>query len=127
MKLRYDKAHKSLIIRINDRVFLRLHHEYEILDVENKKLIIQRAGSFKMTEVLNNELTYRLELSLVMKIHFVINISQLESAFNIDDFFHKINNDESSFVVKYEKELEYEIERLLRHRTSRGKKQYLVK
>ena len=57
-----------------------------------------------------------------MKIHLVINISQLESAFNIDDFFHKINNNELFLVVKYKKESEYEIKQLLSHRTGRDKK-----
>ena len=79
-----------------------------------------------MIKILNNELIYRLKLSFVIKIHLVINISQLESAFNIDDFFYKINNDELFFVVKYEKEFKYKIKRLLRHRTNRDKKQYLV-
>ena len=37
----YDKHHIFLLLNSDDFVMLKLHHEYHVSDVKNKKLLIQ--------------------------------------------------------------------------------------
>ena len=37
-KIYYDVKHTSLLLNLDDCVYLRLHHEYQLLDKFNKKL-----------------------------------------------------------------------------------------
>ena len=123
-KLRYDFAHKNIILTINDYVFLRLHVDYIIFELSNKKLSQQRVDSFKILRKINI-LVYRLQLSFVMKIHSMIFIVQLKfaSTFN-NNFYQRIKqNVFNSLFVKTKNDDEksnltfnYEIKRLLNRR-----------
>ena len=46
MKNHYDKHHISLLLNLKDLVILKLHHEYHISDIKNKKLFIQQVDCF---------------------------------------------------------------------------------
>ena len=50
MKYYYDNKHQSKFFNVNDNVMLRLHKDYSILIVTNKKLAQQYAGLFKVLE-----------------------------------------------------------------------------
>lgn len=72
-KTYFDKSYKSLKLVKESNVYLRLHHEYEISDIDNRKLYYQRVGSFKILEKIE-KLVYRLELPSVILIYFVVSI-----------------------------------------------------
>ena len=123
-KLRYDFAYKNIKLTINNYVFLRLHVDYIIFELSNKKLNQQRVDSFKILKKINI-LIYWLQLSFVMKIHSMIFIIQLKFVSTFDnDFYQQIkqnainslfvetkNNDKKSNLT-----FNYEIERLLNRR-----------
>ena len=53
--------------------YLRLHHEYGISNLNNRKLHYQKIDSFQILEKMKS-LIYRLKFSLIIKIHFIISI-----------------------------------------------------
>ena len=120
-KARYDAIHKTLEFKIDDKMYLRLHHGYIILDLFNHKLSKQRVEFFSIIEKIDN-FAFRLQLFFVMKIHSVVSIAQLESATSNFDFYRKtIDKDSSSvheeqFIALIEQISLYEIERLLNRR-----------
>lgn len=73
-KLRYDKMHKNMKLKIEDYAFLRLYAKYIISRLINKKLSQQRVDFFKILEKIDY-LAYRLELSSIMRIHPIISIA----------------------------------------------------
>ncbi len=129
MKIRYDKSHKFIKIKLNDNVYLHLHHEYKISDIENRKLTLQRVRSFKILEMILNDLVCKLTLSSIMKIHSIISIAQLKSVFEDQNLYNRVQNDESSFIWKKNNQetLKYEIEWLIYHFTFWDQRQYLIK
>lgn len=129
MKVRYDKSHKFIMIKLDDDVYLWLHHEYEISDVENRKLTLQRVKSFKVLKMILNDLVCKLTLPSIMKIHSIISIAQLKLIFEDQNFYNRVWNDESSFIWKKDNQeaLKYKIKRLICHCTSWNQRQYLIK
>ena len=116
IKIIYDKHHKSLKLKIDDQVFLRLHKEYFLSFVKFFKLSIQRIESFKILER-KSDLTYKLDILKNWKIHFVIFIVHLESIFNDDDSYDRERSSHSESIVEFNKNWhDYEVESLLRHR-----------
>ena len=78
-KRRYNQNHKNVEFVVNNFVFLRLHVDYIIFDLINKKLNQQRVDSFKIL-VKMSILIYKLNLSSIMQIHSIISITQLKLA-----------------------------------------------
>ena len=119
IKIIYDKHHKSLKLKIDDQVFLRLHKEYFLSFVKFFKLSIQRIESFKILER-KSDLTYKLDILKNWKIHFVIFIVHLESILNDDDFYDRERSSYSKSIVEFNKNWhDYEVESLLKHRIKR--------
>ena len=132
-KVRYDAMHKTLKLKIDDKMYLRLHHDYIIFDLFNHKLSKQRVEFFSIIEKIDN-LAFRLQLFFVMKIHSVVSIAQLESATRDTNSYDRIVDKNSSSI--HEKQSTalieqislYEIERLLNRRIiSTNRINYLVK
>ena len=48
MKNHYDRCHISLLLNSDDLVILKLHHEYCVSGVKNKKLSIQQVDHFSI-------------------------------------------------------------------------------
>ena len=46
MKNWYNKCHISLLLNLRNLIMLKLHHEYHVSDVKNKKLFIQQVDHF---------------------------------------------------------------------------------
>ena len=67
----YDSKHIRINLKKNSYVYLRLHHDYIISDIINKKLFSQRVKPFKIFKKIKN-LTYYLKLSFVIKIYLVM-------------------------------------------------------
>ena len=120
-KIYYNKFHMILKLIYNNMTYLRLHHKYEISNLDNRKLHYQRIDSFQILEKMRS-FVYRLKLFLIMKIYSVVSIAQLkfisndnsyERFYNTNSFFVKEKvekNVDLEFVFKYKL---YEIERLL--------------
>ena len=131
-KIRYDKKHKPVDLKVGDYAYLRLHHGYTLPGVENRKLSQQRAGPFKIIRRIGH-LAYQLELPPVMNIHPVISIAQLEPAPAPEaDPYQRPRQQEPPPVTTESPDDEaphYEIERLLGRRfVGRNRlRKYLVK
>ena len=73
-KTRYDEMHKTLKFQIDDKMYLRLHHDYTIFELVNHKLSKQRVKFFSVIEKIDN-FVFRLQLFSIMKIHSIISIA----------------------------------------------------
>ena len=78
IKAYYNKSHIVIKLTRDNITYLRLYHEYEISDLINRKLHHQKIDSFKILEKIKS-LIYRLKLSLIIKIYFVVLMTQLKS------------------------------------------------
>src|SRR5216117_4392153 len=86
MKHHYNKYHISLLLNSDDLVMLKLHHKYHVSDVKNKKLLIQQVRCFSIKQQVFS-LVYKLDLSLNMKIHLIISVTNLKSLSSDKDFY----------------------------------------
>ena len=118
MKNYYDKCHILLLLNSEDLVMLKLHHEYHVFSIKNKKLSIQQINCFfiKWWVLL---LAYELKLSTNMKIHSVMSVINFESVFSEKDFYNQSYNDHS-LLMKEDHNIDDEwksfyIEKLLDH------------
>src|SRR5947207_1524651 len=91
MKNQYDRHHISLLLNSENLVMLKLHHEYHISDVKNKKLFIQQVDHFSIKQQISS-LAYELKLSANMKIHSVMSIINLKSVSSEKDFYNQSYN-----------------------------------
>ena len=93
----YDIKHKKIDLKKSELVYLQLHHSYNLLRLQNMKLLNQRVDSFKIIEKISF-LTYYLELFCTMKIHSVIFIAHLKSC-SIRDSYKCLRPDQPSSVL----------------------------
>src|SRR2546430_15550541 len=97
MKNHYDRHYISLLLNSEDLIMLKLHHEYHISDVKNKKLFIQQVDCFSIKQQISS-LAYKLKLSANMKIHSVMSVINLELISSEKDFYNQSYNNHSSFM-----------------------------
>ena len=97
MKNYYDRCYISLLLNFKDLVMLKLHHEYHISDVKNKKLFIQQVDCFSVKQQISS-LAYELKFSANMKIHSVMSVINLKSVSSEKDFYNQSYNDHLSSV-----------------------------
>jgi len=76
---------------------LKLHHEYCVSDVKNKKLFIQQVDCFSIKWWVSS-LAYKLKLSANMKIHSVMLVINFELISSEKDFYNWLYNDHSLSV-----------------------------
>ena len=132
-KLKYNRKHQSLYMRIDDWTFLRLHKKYKISTTTRlrKKLSQQYVDSFQITKKIDR-LIYRFVISKFWRVHFVFIIIQLKSiSSSSTNFFRRSRFTKSNFVF-VERDIDrvkfYEMKRLLNKRqTIRRKIKYFVK
>src|SRR6266513_4157193 len=101
MKHCYDKHHISLLLNSDDLVMLKLHHEYHVSDVKNKKLSIQQVEHFSIKQQVFS-LVYELDLSSNMKIHSVISVTNLKFLSSDKDLYKCQYNEHSLLVEENE-------------------------
>ena len=130
VKSNYDKQHTAIDLKKEFMIYLRLHKNYTVSELKNRKLANQRVKPFKILQKIKS-LIYRLNLSLTMRIHSVMFIAQLKSVSFNKDLFDRSRQNESSSVKTEddESESEYEVKRILNKRYNRRKKntKYLIK
>src|SRR6266487_4418856 len=97
MKNCYDRCHISLLLNSEDLVMLKLHHEYCISDVKNKKLFIQQVSCFSIKQQISS-LAYELKLPANMKIHSVMSVINFELISSEEDLYNWLYDNHSSSV-----------------------------
>ena len=132
-KTRYDLHHKVIndVFKSDFMIYLRLHQDYTISNLTNKKLSNQKIDFFKILKLIDkSKQTYRLKLSSIMKIHSIIFIAQLKSTTSKSNSYNKHVENNSSSIEKKNSHSEtslYEIKRLFDKRISKNQFQYLMK
>ena len=76
---------------------LKLHHEYHVSDVKNKKLFIQQVDCFSIKQQVSL-LAYELKFSANMKIHSVMSVINLESVSLKKNLYNQSYDDHLSFM-----------------------------
>jgi hypothetical protein len=132
-KIVYDDKHKSLAFNTEDKVYLRLHNEYFLLEKENFKLSNQRFDSYTVKRKIDN-VVYELNLSLNTRIHSIISITQLKFVENDSDSYDRSRSTNSESVeIKDDTSIKksFEIEKILKKRIRKYDRtkvtQYLMK
>jgi hypothetical protein len=117
-KIIFDRKHQSLVFNSDDKIYLRLHHEYFLSKKNNFKLFNQRSDSYTIKRKIENAV-YELNLSQNSRIHSVIFIAQLKSTLDSDSFnrFKSINSDSIETEDDTLRKKSYEIERILKKRS----------
>ena len=85
-KLRYDQHHHSIIMKEEDKAFIKLYKDYTLLRIKKLKFVNQRTSFFRIIHWIRN-LAYELDISKNWKIHPVILVTQLELALKQADFY----------------------------------------
>ena len=86
IKIMYDARHILLLLKLNDKIFLRLHKKYTLLNKFNIKLFNQRVDSFFIKRRIER-LIYELNFSSRWQIHSVIFVIQLKSTSSKKDSY----------------------------------------
>ena len=86
IKFRYDNKYKSLMLKVDDIIKLRLHKKYFLFNKSNKKLFNQYVELFFVKRRINR-LTYELNLSFISRVYFIISITQLKSTDIFNDLY----------------------------------------
>src|SRR5436190_18145171 len=97
MKNYYDRHHISLLLNFRNLIMLKLHHEYHILSIKNKKLFIQQIEHFSIKQQISS-LAYELKFSANMKIHSVMSIINLKFVSSEKDFYNQLYDDYLSLI-----------------------------
>ncbi len=129
VKAWYNKKHKSMILKEESFAFLRLHHEYHLLDHLSWKLTQQYYESFWIQWRVS-KLAYKIKLSVHWRIHSVIFIAQLESALKeVNSYNWSWSSHLNSILVEddIKKWVFYEINRLVNKRLQRYEKESVIK
>ena len=48
MKIKYNKKYKFLIMKLNNKVYVKLYHEYKLFELKNIKLFNQKTRFFRI-------------------------------------------------------------------------------
>ena len=126
-KIKYNAVHKTINIKIDDNIYLRLYQNYIIFKLTNHKLSHQRVNFFSIFEKID-KLAFRLRLSLIMKIYLIINVAQLKSKSSRTNLYNRSLNFKSLSVVETNfKIFFYVLKRILNKRIFRDQIYYLMK
>ena len=88
IKIYYDFRHQIIFFRFDERVYLRLNHDYKLLDWFNRKMFNQKCDFFTIKRRVKR-LTYELNLSTHWRVHSMISMTQLKSSFNEKNFYNR--------------------------------------
>ena len=97
MKNCYNRHYISLLLNFRNLVILKLHHEYCISDIKNKKLFIQWVNHFFVKQQISS-LAYELKLSTNMKIHSVMSVINFEFVLSEKNLYNQSYNDHLLFM-----------------------------
>ena len=114
MKQYYDSKHQPHFFNVEDMINLHLHQEYILSSLmkQNKKLSQQFVKSLQITERISH-LTYCLDISVTWKIHNIVSVVHLESAYTNDSYHQSHSEHLSTVITLSSTESEWELECLL--------------
>ena len=92
IKNHYDKCHILLLLNSENLVMLKLHHEYCVFSIKNKKLFIQWVDCFSVKQQVSS-LAYELKLSANIKIHLMMSVINLESVSSEKNLYNWLYDD----------------------------------
>ena len=133
IKRNYNDKHKSIYMREENYVLIKLHHDYDILFIVvfESKFNQQFVEFFRVLKRIER-FVYRLNFSIHWRIHSILFIIQLESIFVFsNDFFSRSRSNHSNFVF-VENDIErvrfYEIHKFIdKKQTKRRDNEYFVR
>jgi ferredoxin-NADP reductase len=117
-KIIFDDKYKSLAYNIDDKMYLRLYHEYFLFEKKNVKLFHQRFESYIIKRKIDNA-AYELKLSSISRIYFVIFIASLEFVENELDFYERSRSTNSKSMKRNENTQNkrfFKVEKILKKR-----------
>lgn len=113
IKIRYDSRHKLIDLKINQKIFIRLHKGYNQSGLSNRKFSKQRIGPIAIIDKMGR-LAYKLDIPFTWKIHSVISITYLKSALLEKNPYQREPTESSPIEIeKKEDNNVYEIEKIV--------------
>ena len=77
VRIHYDARYISLLLKVDDYVYFRLHQSYQLSNRFNRKISQQRCDFFFVKRRVER-FAYELNLFFIWRIHFVISMTQLK-------------------------------------------------
>ena len=112
-KIRYDFKHKSIDLKTDQKIYIKFHRNYFQLGLKNRKYSKQRLKSVSILKKINR-LIYKLKISKTWKIHFVISMTHLESAFSENDSYERQTVESESIEIDDDDEFDfYEMKKII--------------
>ena len=96
-KIRYDSMHVFFLLKLKDKTFLKLHHEYFLFEKHNRKFFNQRIDSFFVKRRVKR-FAYKFELFSRWRVHSIILITQLKSESKDINLYNKFKFNHSEKV-----------------------------
>ena len=132
-KLYYNTRYTFFLLNFENKIYLRLNHEYHLSKKLNRKLSSQRCNSFSIKRRVD-KLVYELELSNNWKIHLVVFITQLKSYLFTQNSYQRSRSNNSKAIETKNNIFQYksfEVNRIVSKKTRKYKSkkitQYLLK
>ena len=133
MKIYYDSRHVPLLLKPDDKTYLRLHKRYNLSNDYSKKLSAQRCDPFTVKKRVER-LAYELKLSPTWRVHPVISVTQLKPVTLSSDPYNRLRPDYPDSVHvegDTENNKSYEVEKILSKRMKKFERtnvtQYLIR
>ena len=98
-KIRYNNKHKKLILKKQNKMFLKLHKKYTQSDLKNRKFDKQRIDLISVL-IKIKKLVYKLNILNIWKIHFVVSVTYLKSASEKENFYKKNQSNLNQLKLK---------------------------
>ena len=115
-KVRYDFKHKPIDLEADQKIYIKLHRNYFQFDLKSRKYSKQRLKSVSILKKIDR-LTYKLKISKTWKIHSVISMTHLKSAFSENDSYEKQKIEPDSVEIDDGDDSDfYEIEKIIAKR-----------
>ena len=119
----YNLRHQSMYFDIKDIINLRLHKDYNVLNIISHKIEAQFADPFEITKRIN-KLAYRLKLSNNIRIYNVVFVAMLKSLLAKSNLYRRRLS--LSDVVVIDSKNEYVIKKLIRKRRIRRGREWFM-
>ena len=97
-KIWYDMKHKVMSFKVRDKVFMKLHQEYQVSDLKNLKLSQQWVGPFSVKWKVDSLIYELKDISSNWKIHLMISVTMLELVLTDEDQYRRNSASQSGAV-----------------------------
>ena len=98
-KIKYDLRHKFLNFKKKNKIYFRLHNDYNQPGLTNRKFDKQKIESISILKKMG-KLTYRLDIFSIWKIHSIVFVTHLKSILTENDPFNRKTTKSNSIEMK---------------------------